>query len=194
MKTSKLLAVISSLSAVAFLAIAADAPAPAPAATVSVTLSDVHLCCTNCVNGVNAALKPLAGVSAVSDQSKKTVAITAPDKASAQKAIDALLAAGYFGTTTDTGMKINADTGAKNEKVASLEVTDVHLCCTKCVNGVKAALKDLPGYTDCNPVVKGATFTITGNFNAKDAMTALQKAGFDGKAGKTTAVAPAPKA
>jgi len=193
MKTTKLLAVISSFSAVAFLAIAADAPAPAPA-TVSVTLSDVHLCCNNCVTGVNTALKPLAGVTAVSDQAKKTVAISAPDKATAQKAVDALLAAGYFGASSDTGIKVNADTGAKSEKVGSLEVTNVHLCCAKCVTGVKDALKNLPGYADSNPAPKGTTFTITGAFNAKDAMTALQKAGFDGKAGKTTPVAPAPKA
>ena len=191
MKTSKLIALVSSFSAVAFLAIAADAPAPAP---VTVTLSDVHLCCGNCVNGVNAALKPLAGVTAASDQAKKTVAITAPDKATAQKAVDALLAAGYFGTSSDASIKVNADTGAKSEKVASLEVTNVHLCCAKCVTGVQTALKGLPGYKDSNPTVKGTTFTINGDFNAKDAMTALQKAGFDGKAGKTTPVAPAPKA
>jgi copper chaperone CopZ len=182
MKTSKLLALTGIFGAAAFLAIAADAPAPT---TYSVTLSDVHLCCGNCVKGVTTALAPVTGVTGVSDQAKKTVVITAPDKATAQKAVDALTAAGFYGTSSDSAIKVSADTGAKADKVSSLEISEVHLCCAKCVTGVKAALKDVPGYSDTDAKPNAKTFTVTGDFKPTDVFAALQKAGFTGKAGAT---------
>jgi len=66
----------------------------AQAADTSVKLSDVHLCCNNCVKSVDKALSKVAGVTAQSDKDAGTVTITAPDKATAQKAVDALVAAG----------------------------------------------------------------------------------------------------
>src|SRR5882757_9994418 len=54
---------------------------PAALADVTVTLKDVHLCCDNCVKGVDKAVAPVAGVAAKSDKDESTVTITAPDQA-----------------------------------------------------------------------------------------------------------------
>ena len=156
----------------------------AQAAETSVKLSNVHLCCNGCVKGADKALTGVTGVKAQSDKDAGTVSITAPDKATAQKAVDALVAAGYFGTSSDPAIKVTANSGAKNGKVQSLKVTGVHLCCNKCVTSVSEALSKVPGVKG-NTAAKGAeSFEVTGDFNAKDAFAELNKAGLSGKAGK----------
>ena len=154
------------------------------AADTSVKLSGVHLCCDGCVKGVDKALSSVTGAKAQSDKDAGTVTINAPDKATAQKAVDALVAAGYFGKSSDAAIKVTANSGAKNGKVQSLKVTGVHLCCNKCVTSVTDALSKVPGVKG-NTAAKGAeSFEVTGDFNAKDAFAELNKAGLSGKAGK----------
>jgi copper chaperone CopZ len=154
------------------------------AADTSVKLSDVHLCCNGCVKGVDKALSGVTGAKAQSDKDAGTVTINAPDKATAQKAVDALVAAGYYGKSSDAAIKVTANSGAKNGKVQSLKVTGMHLCCNKCVTSVTEALSKVPGVKG-NTAAKGAeSFEVTGDFNAKDAFTELNKAGLSGKAGK----------
>jgi copper chaperone CopZ len=156
----------------------------AQAADVSVKLTDVHLCCSSCVKGVEKAVGPVHGVTAKADMDEGTVDLTGPDTATVQKAVDALTAAGYYGKSSDAGIKVNADTGAKNQKVQSLQVEGVHLCCGKCVKSVNTALSSVAGVT-ANTAAKGArSFTVTGDFNDQEVFAALQKAGLTGKAGK----------
>jgi copper chaperone CopZ len=152
----------------------------ARAADVSVKLTDVHLCCQSCVKGVQKAVSGLSGVTATSDMDDKTVSLTGPDTATVQKAVNALTAAGYYGKSSDASITVNGETGAKDQKVQSMNVEDVHLCCGKCVKAVNQALGTVPGITG-NTAAKGAkSFTISGDFNEKDAMMALQKAGLTG--------------
>jgi copper chaperone CopZ len=154
------------------------------AADVSVKLTDVHLCCQSCVKGVQNAVGTVPGATAAADMDEGTVSLTGPDTATVQKAVDALTSAGYFGKSSDAGIKVNADTGAKNQKVQSLQVEGVHLCCGKCVKSVNTALSSVTGVTT-NTAAKGAkTFTVTGDFNDQEVFAALQKAGLTGKAGK----------
>src|SRR6185437_7048980 len=142
----------------------------------SVKLSDVHLCCQSCLKGVDKAVAKVPGVTAKSDMDDKTVSLTGPDTATVQKAVDALVAAGYYGKSSDDSIKVSAETGAKDEKVQSLKVEDTHLCCGSSVKAVNKALGGVSGVSG-NDAKKGATsFTITGDFNEKDAMAALQKA------------------
>lgn len=147
----------------------------------SVTISDVHLCCDSCVKGVDKAVTGVDGATAAADKAAKTVILTAPDKATLQKAADALVAAGYFGKSSDADVKIISVTGAKGEKVQSLKVANVHLCCPKCVKALNAALKEVPGVTTNNAVKGAKVFTITGDFTDTDVFTALQKHGLTGK-------------
>jgi periplasmic mercuric ion binding protein len=153
-------------------------------AETSVTLSHVHLCCNACVKGADRAVSEVSGAKSVTDKTAGTVAITAPDKATAQKAVDALVAAGYFGTSSDASIKVVADTGAKDGKVQSLKVIGLHLCCDKCVKAVNTVLSKVPG-VKANTASKDAeTFEITGDFSAKEVFSAFNEAGLSGKAGK----------
>lgn len=120
----------------------------AQAADVTVKISNVHLCCGKCLTGVTNAVSGIDGVKATADRDTEVVEITGPDKAALQKAADALIKAGYFGESSDPGIKIDSSTGAKGVKVQSLKVEGVHLCCPKCVKAVNAALKDVPGRDD----------------------------------------------
>lgn len=150
------------------------------AADVSVKLTDVHLCCQGCVKGVQKAVSGVSGVTANASMDDDTVSLTGPDTATVQKAVNALTDAGYYGKSSDASITVNGETGAKDQKVQSMKVEGLHLCCGKCVKAVSQALGTVPGVTG-NTAAKGAkSFTISGDFNQKDAMMALQKAGLTG--------------
>jgi len=72
-----------------------------------------------------------------------TVSVTAADAATVQKAVDALVGAGYFGASSNPDIKLASPSGAKDETVKSLKVAGVHLCCGKCVKAVNDAVKKL---------------------------------------------------
>ena len=73
--------------------------------------------------------------------------------------MDALVAAGYYGKSDSADVVPKDMTGAKDGKVSSLMVNDVHLCCGKCVTAVQKALEKVknayvpegqqPGPTEC---------------------------------------------
>jgi copper chaperone CopZ len=154
------------------------------AADASVKLTDVHLCCESCVKGVQKAVGKVSGVTATSDMDDKTISLTGPDAATVQKAVDSLTVAGYYGKSSDAAYTVSAATGAKDQKVKSMEVKDVHLCCGSCVKAVNKALGTVSGVTG-NTATKGAkSFTVTGDFNDKEVMDALQKVGLTGQVAK----------
>jgi copper chaperone CopZ len=151
------------------------------AADSSVKLSNVHLCCGGCTKAAEKAVSSVAGASAQSDKDAGTLTITAPDQATAQKAVDAVVAAGFFGTSSEPGIKVVDNSGAKKGKVQSLKLSGVHLCCGKCVSGVNDALSKVKGVKG-NTAAKGAeSFEVTGDFKAKPVIAALNKAGFSAK-------------
>jgi periplasmic mercuric ion binding protein len=151
------------------------------AADTTVKISDVHICCHGCVKGAQEAVSKVDGAKSDVSMDDDTVTITAPDAATAQKATDALVAAGYFGTSSDPSIKISADTGAKNQKVKTMTITGLHLCCGKCVSAVHKTVMAVPGVTGDTAVKNATSFDVTGDFNDKDVMDALQKAGLTGK-------------
>lgn len=141
-------------------------------AETTVTLTGLHNCCGSCDRGITKALTSVDGVTAT--VSKTTATITAKNKADADKAIDALLAAGYYGVGAPE-QKI------ADKKVKSATISGTHLCCGKCVTGINDALKGVTGITS-NTAAKGVkTFTVEGDFNLKDLLAALNKAGYHGK-------------
>jgi copper chaperone CopZ len=151
------------------------------AADVTVKLTDVHLCCKTCVNIAQKTVAGVSGVTADVDQASDSITLTGPDTATVQKATDALTAAGYFGKSSDPSIKVDAETGATGKKVHTLKITGMHVCCPKCVKAVNQVLAGVPGVTG-NDATKGAkSFSVTGDFNDKDAMDAFQKAGLTGK-------------
>jgi copper chaperone CopZ len=158
--------------------------ATASAADSQAKITDVHLCCKSCVTGVETAIEKVPGVKAEVDQDAHTVTLTGPDKATLQKATDALVAAGYFGKSSDPTLKIAAKSGAKGQKVQSLKVEGVHLCCGKCVKAVDHAVKSVPGVKEQTAVKGAKSFEVTGDFNDQEVFTALQKEGLSGTAAR----------
>ena len=151
--------------------------ASAPAET-KVELKGVHLCCGQCVKAVNGILGKIDGVKGTCDQSAGTVTITAPDAATAQKALDALAAGGFHGDTGNADLKIKDDSGVKAGKVKTLTLTGVHNCCGNCCKGIKATVKKVDGVTSDTAKPKVDTFEVTGDFDAAELVKALNAAGF----------------
>ena len=152
-------------------------------AETTAKISNVHLCCQSCVKGVEKAVADVKGVTATVDKDAGTVTLAGDDQASVQKAADALVAAGYYGKA-DSGIKLASDSGATGKKVKTLKVEGVHLCCGKCVSAVDKAVKSVSG-VEGDDAKKGAdSFNVTGDFNDRDVMNALEKAGLHGKVGK----------
>lgn len=172
MKTIRLAAVVA---ATLFVSAAARAE-------TTVELKGTHLCCRACVSAVNDTLKGIEGVTGKCDPKAKTVTITAKDEATAQKAIDALAAAGFHGTTGSDKVKVHEDSGAKAGKVKTLAVTNVHNCCGACTAAIKNALKKVDGVTGNTVKAKADTFEVTGDFDAAAVIKALNDAGFHAKA------------
>jgi len=147
-------------------------------------ITDVHLCCKSCVTGVQNAVETVPAVKAEVDQDGRTVTLTGPDDATVQKAADALVAAGYFGKSADSKIKLNANSGAKGKKVQSLKIEGVHLCCGKCVKAVDHAVKSVAGVKEQTAVKGAKSFEVTGDFNDQEVIEALQKEGLSGKVEK----------
>jgi copper chaperone CopZ len=170
MKTRTLLAALAIACATSVSAFAAE----------TVTLSDVHLCCNNCVNGANTAIKP-SGATAAVDRNAKTIVLTASDKQTLQKAANALIAAGYFGKSSDSAIKMDAPSGAPDGKVETATVTGVHLCCPTCVTTVKNTLSKVDGVKSNTVAPRATSFNVAGDFSAKSMFEALNAEGLAGK-------------
>jgi copper chaperone CopZ len=154
------------------------------AAEFSTKISDVHLCCQGCVKGVNKAVAEIKDVKVDVDQDAETVTLTGSDKAAVQKAADALVSAGYFGKSSNPAIRMATDTGAKGKKVQTLKLEGVHLCCGKCVTTVDKAVKSVSGVKEHSAKKNAESFEVTGDFNDKEVLSALQKSGLTGKVAK----------
>lgn len=148
------------------------------AAETTVTIEKTHLCCASCVKGAAKAIGTVEGVKGKCDQKAGTITLTAPDEATAQKAVDALVAAGYYGKATGATMK--DDSGASAGNVKSANVSGIHNCCKKCTVAINKVIKSVPGAT-CEVAPKAETFTVTGDFDAAKLVEAFNEAGFSVK-------------
>ena len=146
------------------------------AAETKVTMEKTHLCCNQCVKGAEKAAKS-AGATAQCDKDAGTVTITAADEATAQKAVDALSNAGYYGKTTGASIKDNESPAGK---VKSASVSGIHNCCQKCTKSINEVIKKVPGAQATVPL-KAVTFTVNGDFDVKQLVQAFHDAGFQVK-------------
>ena len=169
-----------SLAAVGLAALLAGAAR----ADTTVEVKNVHLCCKACVTGVEKALKDVAGVTGKCEQGAKTVTLTAKDDAAAQKAIDALAAAGYHGDVSGTKFKVPDDSGATAGKVKSLTITGVHNCCGSCNSSIKKAIAKVSGVSGDTSKPRAEAIEVTGEFDAVELVKSLNAAGFHVKVKK----------
>jgi copper chaperone CopZ len=169
---------------VAGLAIVLAWAAPARAETKA-ELKRVHMCCDGCAEEVAEVLGKVAGVKDVKvDQEANTAKFTAADAKAAQKAVDALAAAGFHGDTGSKEIAFKDDSGVAKGKVKSLTVTGFHNSCGGCVKSFRDAIKAVPGVKGDTAKAKVGTAEITGEFDAAALVEALNKAGFHVKVKK----------
>jgi len=143
-----------------------------------VELKGVHLCCDACVNGVGVALKGVEGVESHCDIGNRTVTLTANDDAAAQRALDALAAAGYHGDTGNPQLAMKAQGKIPQGKVKLLKVSGIHNCCWPCCQAIKGAIKTVAGVTGDTATSEATAFEVTGDFDAAELVKALNAAGF----------------
>ncbi|MBX9583606.1 MAG: cation transporter [Gemmataceae bacterium] len=155
-------------------------PIPALAAEpTKVELKGVHMCCPGCAKDAAAVVKKVDGVSEVSaTQKDRTVKFTATDAKAAQKALDALAAAGFHAEPDTKAVAFKDDSGVKAGKVKSLTVTGFHNSCEGCVESFREAIKDIKGVTGDTAKEKDKTAVVSGDFDAEELVKALNKAGF----------------
>jgi copper chaperone CopZ len=148
-------------------------------AETTVTMTGVHNCCKSCTNGI-----VKAGTSAGKDitvtAEGKTVTITTKKKTDAKKAVEAIIAAGYFGKV-EGEESAAAKTSSKPEaKLTKATVSGVHLCCKKCADAAIAAIKNVSGITKHDIVAKSESFTVEGEFTKAELAAALNAEGLAG--------------
>jgi len=158
--------------------------ATAAQAETVVTLSDVHLCCGGCVKAVNAAVKPIAGANVAVNDDDKTVTVTAKDDATAQKAVDAIAEAGYYGKSDNEEIAVKPAANVPKGKVKRLELSGIHNCCGACKVAITRAVDKVDGVQANTVQAKKRTFVIEGDFSAEAVVAALNKAGFSVKVKK----------
>ena len=148
---------------------------------VHLEVTGVHLCCQGCVDAVDAAVKSVAGATSRCDIEKQTVALTARDGAAAQKALDAIAAAGFHGSTDNARLAMQAASSIPRGRVKRLKVSGIHNCCDLCCEAIKEAIATVDGVT-ADTATPGATaFEVTGDFQAAALVKALNTAGFGAK-------------
>ena len=154
------------------------------AAETKVELKGTHLCCPQCVRAVDDILKKVDGATGKSDQKKGSITITAKDDATAQKALDALAAGGFHGTTDSKDLTIKEDSGVEKGKVKTLTLEGVHDCCGACNKAIIAAVGQVAGVTGNTAKAKSDMFSVTGEFDAEELVKALNAAGYHVKVKK----------
>ncbi|MBV6498859.1 MAG: hypothetical protein CJBNEKGG_01089 [Prosthecobacter sp.] len=147
-------------------------------AETTVTLNGVHNCCKSCTNGIVKAAASIKDVTVTAEG--KTVTITAKSKNNAKKAVEAIMAAGYYGTSDDTEKSSVGASAAASKKLTEATVNGAHLCCQKCANAMADAVKSVPGVTEHTVASKASSFTVKGEFTEADLIAAMNKAGFHG--------------
>jgi periplasmic mercuric ion binding protein len=118
------------------------------------------------------------GVKSRCDMENGTVALTAGDDAAAQKALDVLAAAGFYGSTDNQKLTMKAVSDVPQGKVKSLKVSGIHNCCGACCEAIKEAIVTVDGVIGDTAKPGATTFEVIGDFDAAALVTALNAAGF----------------
>jgi len=166
-----------------------------PAVTIEV--KGMHLCCNAC-NGAATGAVSSAGAKDASANAG-TLSFTAANDAAAQKALDKLTAAGFWGTIESKTIRLNDDSGtalppkAKPVKVSSGTFKGAHNCCDGCNKALKEAIKGVAGVTSDDSAAKGASFTVKGEFDPAELIKAIHDAGYHAKLDKADVIRPAKK-
>jgi len=145
---------------------------------IQVKLTGVHLCCQGCVNAADTALMSVEGVHSRSEMENGTVTLTGKDDAAAQKALNALATAGFYGNSDNQNLVMKPVGTLPVGKIKSVKVSGIHNCCGPCCDAIKEAINSVQGVTSNTAKPRVTTFAVTGDFYAADLERALNRAGF----------------
>jgi periplasmic mercuric ion binding protein len=155
--------------------IAALALLPLSAALAAdVKVSGIHNCCPMCTDPLTAALTN-AGATDVK-AAPTEVSFSAPDAATADKAVKALFDAGFAGKVE--GAK--APEVAKVPKAKNLKIVGLHNCCGQCAKAIREAIKP---FTGTNPALQGGILVMSSDkdIDADAVLKALRDKGYSGR-------------
>ncbi|MDA7979173.1 MAG: heavy-metal-associated domain-containing protein [Pirellulales bacterium] len=147
-------------------------------AETTVTLSEMHLCCWLCESGVEEAVKSVDGASVIVNREELNAVITATDDSVAQKALDAVAAAGFHGKSDHETVIQKANLGLKAGKVQRLAFTGLHNCCGGCHQAIVKAIEAIPGVKAHNTKVNQDALVVEGDFDGRALVKSLFAAGF----------------
>lgn len=164
------------LFGITLLAVCATVTGPAFGET-NVTLKDVHICCTSCVRAVEKVIAGVEGATVKVDRETQSVALTAANDAVAQKAVDALALAGFYGKSNNDKIAIKT-VAAPNGKVQRLVVLGAHNCCNSCTVALKRVCGKVDGVTATEISPRTNSFVVEGSFEPNQLLGALRDAGF----------------
>ena len=163
------------------MAMAAAALLGLAAADQDVEIKGLHLCCGGCDSAAVKALESGGAKGPTADRAAGTVKFKVKDAKAAQKAFDALAAAGFHGDTGIKGLGLKDDSGVAPGKVKSLKLGGIHNCCGDCAKALKAAVAKVAGVTGNDLANKATTFTVTGDFDGAEVIKAINAAGYHAK-------------
>jgi periplasmic mercuric ion binding protein len=149
----------------------------ADSAPLTVTISDMHLCCKGCTSAVEKAAAKVPGVKCKASQDDTNAVVVADDTKSMQQALDEIAAAGFFGTLDSKEVEFKPFKFAEG-KVKRLEVAHIHNCCGHCTDSIKGAIEAVAGVTGNTVKNKQVSFIVEGDFAPEEVVKALQAAGF----------------
>src|SRR5689334_1996690 len=150
---------------------------PSNRTETQVQLQGVHLCCGGCIDAVVTAVESVPGAAAQCDMENRTVTLTAKDDAAAQKALDAIAAAGLHGETGNEQLKMKAEPNIPPGKVRRLRVSGIHNCCPPCCKAIKGAIRSVEGVTSDTAEPGESAFEVKGHFDAAALVRSLNTAG-----------------
>ena len=146
-------------------------------APITVTISEMHLCCKGCTSAVEKASAKVPGVKCTTSQDDLTTVLVADTAKNMQLALDEIAAAGFCGSLSSKEVEFKP-IKFTDAKVKRLEVAHVHNCCMGCTDAIKGAIEAVPGVTGNDVKNKKVSFVVEGDFSPDEVVKALQAAGF----------------
>lgn len=145
---------------------------------VKVELVGVHQCCQGCVDAADAAINSVEGVNSHWNREDGTITVMASDAISAQRGLDALAFAGFYGHSSDSQLTMKPVSDIPAAKVRSLKIAGIHNSCGPCCTAIKKAINTVDGVTGDTARPRATSFEVAGEFIAADLVKALNRAGF----------------
>jgi copper chaperone CopZ len=148
-----------------------------PEGETTVTLSGVHLSCSECEDAIM-GISAKEGVKYVVDSDAGTVTISAPSGKEAKTAVESVGKIGFYGVSDNSAIKIP---DLKDEEFLSstMRVRGVQLFCRKCVKAFEKAAESVKGVEKVEAKIGARTIQVSGeDFDCNAVIKALREAGF----------------